>query len=314
VKRNLISLLDITKEEFFTILDLAARLKAERRAGTFQSYLNCQSLGMIFEKSSTRTRISFEVGMYELGGTALFLSPDDMQIGRGESIADTARVMSRFVSAVMIRAFSHETIEEFARYASVPVINGLSDREHPCQILADVMTIREHFEVLDSLRVAWIGDGNNVCHSIILSAIYTGYEVRIACPRGFMPDTAVIESAQARGAQIVLCDTPADAAKDADVVITDTWVSMGDEQEEEVRRKIFKPYQINAELMGFAKPGAIVLHCLPAHRGDEITDEIMDGSQSAVWDEAENRLHAQKALILWILNISPRREEAGRPH
>ena len=314
MKRNLISLLDITKEEFFTILDLAARLKAERRAGTFQSYLNCQSLGMIFEKSSTRTRISFEVGMYELGGTALFLSPDDMQIGRGESIADTARVMSRFVSAVMIRAFSHETIEEFARYASVPVINGLSDREHPCQILADVMTIREHFEVLDSLRVAWIGDGNNVCHSIILSAIYTGYEVRIACPRGFMPDTAVIESAQARGAQIVLCDTPADAAKDADVVITDTWVSMGDEQEEEVRRKIFKPYQINAELMGFAKPGAIVLHCLPAHRGDEITDEIMDGSQSAVWDEAENRLHAQKALILWILNISPRREEAGRPH
>ena len=302
MKRNLISLLDITKEEFFTILDLAARLKAERRAGTFKPYLNRQSLGMIFEKSSTRTRISFEVGMHELGGTALFLSPDDMQIGRGESIADTARVMSRFVSAVMIRAFSHETIEEFARYASVPVINGLSDREHPCQILADVMTIRERFEKLDNLRVAWIGDGNNVCHSIILSAIYTGYEVCIACPKEFMPDAAVIEIAQARGANIVLCDTPGEAAKGADVVITDTWVSMGDEQEEALRREIFKPYQINSELMDLAKPDAVALHCLPAHRGDEITNEVMDGSQSAIWDEAENRLHAQKALILWILN------------
>ena len=302
MKRNFVSLLDITKEEFFTILDLAARLKAERKAGILQQYLDRQALGMIFEKSSTRTRISFEVGMYELGGTALFLSPHDMQIGRGESIADTARVMSRFLSVVMIRTFSHETIEEFARYASVPVINGLSDREHPCQILADVMTIREHFEKFDNLRVAWVGDGNNVCHTIILSAIYTGYEVCIACPEKFMPDAAVIEIAQARGAHIVLCDTPAEAAKDADVLITDTWVSMGDEEEEEIRRKIFRSYQINAELMGLAKPHAIALHCLPAHRGDEITDEIMDGPHSAVWDEAENRLHVQKALILWLLN------------
>jgi ornithine carbamoyltransferase len=302
VKRNFISLLDITKEDFFAILDLAARLKAERKAGTFQRYLDGQSLGMIFEKSSTRTRISFEVGMYELGGTALFLSPHDMQIGRGESIADTARVMSRFLSAVMIRTFSHETIEEFAKAASVPVINGLSDREHPCQILADVMTIRERFSRLDNLRVAWIGDGNNVCHTIILSAIYTGYEVCIACPKEFMPDAAVIESARLRGAHIILCDTPAEAAKDADVLITDTWVSMGDEEEEALRRKIFRPYQINAKLMDFAKPHAIALHCLPAHRGDEITDEVMDGPQSAVWDEAENRLHVQKALILWLLN------------
>ena len=300
--RNLISLLDITKEEFFTILDLATRLKAERATGTFQRYLNGQSLGMIFEKSSTRTRISFEVGMYELGGTALFLSPEDMQIGRGETIADTARVMSRFVSAVMIRAFSHEMIEEFARYASVPVINGLSNREHPCQILADVLTMREHFERLDNIRIAWVGDGNNVCHTIILSAIYTGYEVCISCPKKFMPDADVIETARERGARIVLCDTPAEAAKDVDVVITDTWVSMGDEKEEVLRREIFKPYQINAKLMALANPHAIVMHCLPAHRGNEITDDIMDGPQSVVWDEAENRLHVQKALMLWLLN------------
>jgi ornithine carbamoyltransferase len=302
VKRNLVSLLDITKEEFFTILELAARLKRERAEGRFPSYLHHQSLGMIFEKSSTRTRISFEVGMHELGGAALVLNPDDMQMGRGESIADTARVMSRFVSAVMIRAFSHKTIEEFSHFASVPVINGLSDREHPCQILADVMTIRERFETLHNLRIAWVGDGNNVCHSILFSAIYTGYEVRISCPSTFMPDADVIEMARARGAAIVLCATPKEAVKDADVVITDTWVSMGDEKEEEFRRTLFKPYQINAELMRLAKPHAIVLHCLPAHRGDEITDEVIDGPQSAVWDEAENRLHAQKALILWVLD------------
>ena len=301
MKRDLVSLLDITKEEFFTILKLAARLKAERTEGHFPSYLHHQSLGMIFEKSSTRTRISFEVGMHELGGTALVLNPDDMQIGRGESIADTARVMSRFVSAVMIRAFSHKTIEEFARFASIPIINGLSDREHPCQILADVMTIRERFKTFEGLRVAWIGDGNNVCNSILLSAIYTGYEVCIACPSEFLPDADVIEMAQTRGADIVLCATPEEAAKDADVVITDTWVSMGDEKSEEFRRTIFKPYQINATLMKLAKPHAIVLHCLPAHRGDEITDEVMDGPQSVVWDEAENRLHVQKALILWLL-------------
>ncbi|MDR2856179.1 MAG: ornithine carbamoyltransferase [Methanomicrobiales archaeon] len=302
MKRNLVSLLDITKEEFFTILELADRLKAERAEGHFPSYLHHQSLGMVFEKSSTRTRISFEVGMHELGGTALVLNPDDMQIGRGESIADTARVMSRFVSAVMIRAFSHKTIEEFARFASIPVINGLSDREHPCQILADVMTICEHFEILEDLKVAWIGDGNNVCHSILFSAIYTGYEVHISCPSEFMPDADVIEIARSRGASIVLCDTPEGAAKDADVVITDTWVSMGDEMEEELRRTIFKSYQINSKLMKLAKPHAIVLHCLPAHRGDEITDEVMDGPQSVVWDEAENRLHVQKALVLWLLD------------
>ena len=301
MKRDLVSLLDITKEEFFTILELAARLKTERAEGHFPSYLQNQSLGMIFEKSSTRTRISFEVGMHELGGTALVLNPDDMQIGRGESIADTARVMSRFLSAVMIRSFSHKTIEEFAHFASIPIVNGLSDREHPCQILADVMTIREHFETLDGLCIAWIGDGNNVCHSILFSAIYTGYEVRISCPYEFMPAADVIEMAQSRGAAIVLCDTPEQAAKDADVVITDTWVSMGNEKEEEFRRRVFKPYQINTELMRLAKPHAIVLHCLPAHRGDEITDEVMDGPQSVVWDEAENRLHAQKALVLWLL-------------
>ena len=302
MKRNLISLLDITKEEFFRILDLADRLKTERVGGHFPPYLHHQSLGMIFEKSSTRTRISFEVGMHELGGTALVLNPDDMQMGRGESIADTARVMSRFVSAVMIRAFSHKAIEEFAHFADVPIINGLSDREHPCQILADVMTIRERFQTLDGLCVAWIGDGNNVCHSILLSAIYTGYEVRISCPSEFMPDADVMEMARARGAAIVVCATPEEAAQDADVVITDTWISMGDEKEEKLRRMIFKPYQINAQLMRFAKPHAIVLHCLPAHRGDEITDEVMDGPQSAVWDEAENRLHVQKALILWLLH------------
>ena len=301
MKRDLISLLDVSKDEFFAIVDLAFRLKAERAAGTLPMYLDRKSLGMIFEKSSTRTRISFEVGMSELGGCALFLSPADLQLERGETIADTARVMSRFVSAIMIRTYSQETIEEFARFATVPVINGLSDREHPCQILADVMTMREHFGTLDSLRVAWIGDGNNVCHSIIYSAIYTGYEVCYSCPDGFTPDAEIIATARSHNAKITACATPKEAVRDADVIMTDTWVSMGDEKEAGFRQKVFKPYQINSKLMKHAKPQAIVMHCLPAHRGDEITDEILDGPQSAVWDQAENRLHAHKGLLLWLL-------------
>jgi ornithine carbamoyltransferase len=301
MKKDFISILDISRDELSELIGTACRLKEERKVGVFPPHLSQKTLGMIFEKSSTRTRISFEVGMYELGGHALFLNPKDMQLGRGEAIKDTARVMSRFVSAIMIRANSHQAIIELAAHGDIPVINGLSDKEHPCQILADIMTIVEQLHRTEKVKVAWVGDGNNVCNSLILSAILTGMEIRIACPAGYQPSDSYIKTAREQGAVIDLGEDPLVAVKDADVVMTDTWVSMGHEEETREREKIFARYQVNKELLAHARPGAIVMHCLPAHRGYEITDDVIDSNQSVVWDQAENRLHVQKALLLRLL-------------
>jgi len=263
--------------------------------------LRGKNLAMIFEKSSTRTHISFEVGMNELGGHALFLNARDMQIWRGEEIRDTARAASRYVSGIMIRAYKHSTIEEFARFATIPVINGLSDLEHPCQLLADIMTMQEHFGSTKDLKVAWVGDGNNVCNSLILSTVLTGYSVTVATPNGYEPSEDIVKKARALGGKVILEKSPEQAVKDAHVIVTDTWVSMGDDAEREERLKTFSGYTVDTGLMRHASPDARVLHCLPAHRGEEIADEVMEGGQSLVWDEAENRLHAQKALLVRLL-------------
>jgi ornithine carbamoyltransferase len=301
MKKDFISILDISKDELAGIITDAEKLKRQKKAGVPHALLAGKTLAMIFEKSSTRTHISFEVGMNELGGHALFLNARDMQIWRGEEIRDTARAASRYVSAIMIRAYKHSTIEEFAKYATIPVINGLSDLEHPCQLLADIMTMKEHFGSLADLKVAWVGDGNNVCNSLILSTVLTGYDVTVATPKGYEPEEAFVKKARSLGGNVKLVRKPEDAVKGADVIVTDTWISMGDDEEKEVRMKVFREYTVDTPLMRLASPGARVLHCLPAHRGQEISDEVMEGGQSLVWDEAENRLHAQKALLVRLL-------------
>ena len=301
MKKDFLSILDISKNELEQILIEAAHLKMLKKNGTVHELLRGRNLAMIFEKSSTRTHISFEVGMNELGGHALFLNARDMQIWRGEEIRDTARAASRYVSGLMIRAYKHSTIEEFARHATIPVINGLSDLEHPCQLLADIMTIREHFGPARDLRVAWVGDGNNVCNSLILSTVLTGMNVVVATPEGYEPAEDIVRIARKLGGDVTLVRKPEKAVKGADVIITDTWISMGDDDEREERLKVFHGYTVDAALMKNASPDARVLHCLPAHRGQEIADEVMEGGQSLVWDEAENRLHAQKALLVRLL-------------
>jgi len=301
MKKDFISILDISSEELSGILAEAARLKLLRAQRVAHEPLRGKTLAMIFEKSSTRTHISFEVGMNDLGGHALFLATRDLQLGRGEEVRDTARVASRYVSAVMIRAYHHGTIEEFARHATIPVINGLSDREHPCQLLADIMTINEHFGSTQDLRVAWVGDGNNVCNSLILSSTLTGVILSIASPKGYAPQKAIVRQAKGRGGRIRMARSPEDAVRDADVVITDTWVSMGDEADRAERLTAFKGYTVDEPLLAHAAPDARVLHCLPAHRGEEISAGIIDGKWSLVWDEAENRLHTQKALLIRLL-------------
>jgi len=301
MKKDFISILDISNTELSRILSEAQELKRNRKAGISHELLSGKTLAMIFEKASTRTHISFEVGMNELGGHALFLNARDMQIWRGEEIRDTARAASRYVSGLMIRAYKHSTIEEFARYAKIPVINGLSDLEHPCQLLADIMTIQEHFGSTRDLKVAWVGDGNNVCNSLILSTVLTGFSVTVATPEGYEPSEDIVKKARALGGKVTLVQSPQQAVKDAHVIVTDTWVSMGDDAEREERLKIFSGFTVDAGLMRHASPDARVLHCLPAHRGEEIADEVMEGGQSLVWDEAENRLHAQKALLVRLL-------------
>ena len=302
MKKDILSILDLSKKEFEEVISLAADLKKKRSKGDIDELLHKKTLGMIFEKSSTRTRISFEVGMFELGGHAIFLNPHDMQLGRGEEVKDTARVLSRYLSAIMIRSFYHSTVEEIAKNATIPVINGLSDKEHPCQILADVLTIKENFgEDLKSLKIAWIGDGNNVCNSLLLSSAYTGFEVNVSTPKGYEPDSDIIKSAKKNGAKIKFHDNPQDAVKDCNVVYTDTWISMGSEDEKDIRLKAFAGFCVNEELMQKASDNAIVMHCLPAHRGEEITDGVIEGKQSVVWSQAENRLHAQKALLVKLL-------------
>ena len=301
MKSDFISILDIDRFELEELLSEAHQLKREKRAGTPHLLLAGKTLAMIFEKSSTRTHISFEVGMNQLGGHALFLNARDMQIRRGEEIRDTARAASRYVSGMMIRAYKHDTIEEYARHATIPVINGLSDREHPCQLLADIMTMQEHFGSTENLRVAWVGDGNNVCNSLILSTVLTGLEVTVSTPKGYEPDEDIVAKARSLGGNVTLIREPETAVRDAQVIVTDTWVSMGDEGEKDERINVFRDYTVDADLMKRASPDARVLHCLPAHRGEEITDEVMEGGQSLVWDEAENRLHAQKALLVRLL-------------
>ena len=286
--KHLLKLADLSREEILSILNLADQLKYERK------------LGMIFQKSSTRTRVSFEVGMYELGGNALFLSNRDLQIGRGEPVEDTARVLSRYLDAIMIRTFSQQEVEDLAKYGSIPIINGLTDYCHPCQVLADLMTIRERKGTFKGLKMCFIGDGNNMANSLMVGAVKTGMSFAIACPEGYEPDEKLIAWAKENGSFTMTRDVK-EAAADADVIYTDVWASMGQEEEKAKREKAFAGYQVNAEVMAVAKPDAMVLHCLPAHRGEEITADVFEAHADEIFEEAENRLHAQKAVLCKVM-------------
>ena len=302
MKNHFLCLTDWTATELDAIFALTKELKDKQKQGIPHPLLAGKTLGMIFEKSSTRTRISFEVGMYQLGGHALFLSSSNTQLGRGEPIKDTARVMSRYVDGIMIRTFSQEGIEELARYADVPVINALTDSYHPCQVMADLFTVLEHKGSYADQVYCWIGDGNNMAHSWINAAAVFGFELRIATPKGYEPDAAVMERAKQMGANIIYSNDPLQAAWGADVLNTDVWASMGQEQEQLQREKDFVGFQINAEVIDAADGDCLVLHCLPAHRGEEITDDVIEGPHSVVFDEAENRLHVQKAIMATLMN------------
>lgn len=297
--KHLLKLQDLTPDELTSILNLADQLKYEQKHHIPHKHLEGKTLGMIFTKSSTRTRVSFEVGMYQLGGSALFLSSNDIQLGRGEPIKDTARVLSRMVDGIMIRTFAQQDVEDLAKYGSIPIINGLTDYCHPCQVLADLMTIREHKHGLSGLKFAFIGDGNNMANSIIAGGILAGMKVAIGCPDSHRPDEALCEWARQNGELTITSDIY-EAAKDADVIYTDVWASMGQEAEAEERKKIFAGYQINKELMAVTN-NAMVLHCLPAHRGEEITDEVFEEHADEIFDEAENRLHAEKAVMVMLM-------------
>lgn len=300
--KDLLSIHDLSMDELNEILSLAKELKAKQRAGVEHHLLRGKTLGMIFEKSSTRTRVSFETGMYQLGGQALFLSDRDLQIGRGEPIRDTARVLSRYLDGIMIRTFGHDKLIEFAQWADVPVINGLTDLLHPCQVLADLLTIREHRgENLRGLKLAYIGDGNNMANSLMYSCAKMGIDFFAATPEGYEPDPQIVknarEDAQALGSFITLTHDATEAVKDADILYTDVWASMGQEDEQEKRRNIFTGYQINRALLQLASKRAIVMHCLPAHRGEEISADVLEENAAIIFDEAENRLHTQKAVL-----------------
>ena len=296
--KHLLKLMDWSTEEILDCLDLADKLKAEKKAGIKHHILEGKTLGMIFEKSSTRTRVSFEVGMYDLGGQALFLSSKDLQIGRGEPVQDTARVLSRFLDGIMIRTFDQQEVEDLAKYGSIPIINGLTDFCHPCKVLADLQTIREHKgKDLKGKKLCYIGDGNNMANSLIVGCIKVGMKVAIACPKGYEPDDSVVAWAKENGDLLVTEDI-LEAAKGADVLYTDVWASMGQESEAKKRQKIFKSYQINDEAVAVSNDGVMVLHCLPAHRGEEITDKVLEEHAAEIFDEAENRLHAQKAVLV----------------
>jgi ornithine carbamoyltransferase len=303
--RDYISISDFSGEEIRLLLDAAHDLKKDQKAGIPHPVLKGKSLGMIFTKASTRTRVSFEVGMYQLGGHALFLSAQDIQLRRGETIGDTARTLERYLDGIMIRTFAQSDVDDLARYGSIPVINGLTDLMHPTQALADVMTIEEHKGRLAGLKLAFIGDGNNVANSLLQICAKVGMHMTIACPPGYEPDAEILAGARAdaaaTGASLEVVTDPLEAAFGADAVYTDVWASMGQEAEQAERMKVFARYQVNAELLSRAAPGAVVLHCLPAHRGEEITDEVLDGPQSVAFDEAENRLHAHKAIMALLL-------------
>jgi ornithine carbamoyltransferase len=298
MKKDLLNIYDLESSDFDKILKKAEKLKRALKNGKPHPSLQGKTLGMIFDKSSTRTRISFEVGMYQLGGIALFLTSRDTQIGRGETICDSAQMMSRYLNGIMIRTFSQKSVEDFARYASIPVINGLTDLLHPCQILSDLFTIKEKKGSYNKLKIAYIGDGNNIANSWIEAAAKLPIELSLACPEGYDPDRQIMAKGKKEAKEgITLYRDPGEAVKNADVLYTDVWVSMGQESEDKKRKKIFKNYQINKKLLKEAKKDAIVMHCLPAHRGEEISSEVIDGSQSVVIDQAENRLHVQKAIL-----------------
>ena len=296
--RHFLSLLDLSPEEFRSIIQRAGELKQLQHRGEIVETLKHRVLGMIFEKSSTRTRVSFEAGMTQLGGAAMFLSPNDTQLGRGEPIEDTARVLSRMVDCVMIRTFEHEKVQRFAEYSQVPVINGLTDLVHPCQLLADMQTWFEHRGDIQGKTVTWIGDGNNMCHSYINAARQLDFRLHIACPEGYDPDPQVLDPATDR---CTIFRDPLQAASGADLIVTDVWASMGQEEEQKQREKDFAGYEVTAALMAQAAPDALFMHCLPAHRGEEVAAEVIDAEDSVVWEEAENRLHAQKALLEFLL-------------
>ncbi|WP_100399668.1 ornithine carbamoyltransferase [Bacillus sp. FJAT-44742] len=299
--RDVLTLLDFTPEEIYALLQSAEELKAQQKEGKCPQLLAGKSLGMIFENSSTRTRVSFEVGMTQLGGHALFLSPRDLQIGRGEPIKDTAKVLSRYVDAIMVRTNSHEKVAELAEHADVPVINALTDWYHPCQALADLLTVKEQKETLKGLKTAFVGDGNNVAHSWMIACAKMGMDVYVATPSGYEPNKEVVKEvetiAASTNSKVVLTKDPVEAVKDADVIYTDVWASMGYEEEQTRREESFKGFQVNSDLVKNAKDDYIFLHCLPAHRGEEVSAEVIDGPQSMVYDEAENRLHVQKAIL-----------------
>ena len=296
--RHFLTLTDLSGDEFKALLQRAIELKAMQRNGEIYEPLKNKVLAMIFEKSSTRTRVSFEAGMAQFGGHAIFLSPRDTQLGRGEPIEDSARVLSSMVDCIMVRTFEHEKIELLAKYSSVPVINGLTDDVHPCQLLADMQTYIEHRGDIQGKTVTWVGDGNNMCHSYMHAARLLDFKLNITCPEGYEPDQAFIDEANSH---IELIRDPKKACENADLVVTDVWASMGQEEEQELRIKAFEPYQVNADLMQAAKDNALFMHCLPAHRGEEVSADVIDSKQSVAWDEAENRLHAQKALLEFLL-------------
>ena len=298
--KHLLKMSDLTAKEITGILNLADQLKYDRKHGIPHTYLQGKTLGMIFQKASTRTRVSFEVGMYQLGGSALFLSSHDLQIGRGEPIEDTARVLSRYLDGIMIRTYKQQEVEDLAKFGSVPVINGLTDYAHPCQVLADLMTVREHKGALEGLKFCYVGDGNNMANSLIAGCLTMGMKVSIACPKGFEPAHDVLEAAKKHGDMFHLTHNIYEAADEADVVYTDVWASMGQESEAITRRKAFKGYQVNDDLLKVAAHDVMVLHCLPAHRGEEITAEVID-EHGEIYDQAENRLHAQKAVLVTLM-------------
>ncbi len=295
--KHLLKLMDWSTKEITEVLNLADQLKFEKKNGISHHLLKGKTLGMIFSKSSTRTRVSFEVGMYDLGGNALFLSSRDLQIGRGEPVEDTARVLSRYLDGIMIRTFEQKEVEDLAKHGSIPIINGLTDYCHPCQVLADLMTIREYKGACQGNKLCYIGDGNNMTNSLIVGGIKMGMEVAVACPKGYEPDQEIMAWAKENG-KFTCAENVLEAAKDADVLYTDVWASMGQESEAEERKKVFQGYQINAEVMKVADPAAMVMHCLPAHRGEEITAEVFEAHANELFDEAENRLHAQKAVLV----------------
>lgn len=299
--KHLLKMLDLSKEEIIDILNLADQLKYENKNNISHHHLKGKTLGMIFQKSSTRTRVSFETGMYQLGGQALFLSNRDLQIGRGEPVQDTARVLSRYLDGIMIRTFEQKEVEDLAEYGSIPVINGLTDFCHPCQVLADLMTIREFKGRFNGLKMCYIGDGNNMANSLIVGGLKVGMEVSIACPKDYQPNKEVLDFASEYGDKFKMTDIPLEAAKDADVLFTDVWTSMGEEAETEKRKIAFKGYQINDDIMAVAKPDAMVQHCLPAHREEEITEKVFEAHANEIFEEAENRLHAQKAVMVKVM-------------